>query len=362
MKMFVCAACHRAVFFENVRCGACGHTLAYLPEHAVLSPLVPTDSPSMFTALAPEAAGARYRLCENSRAHGVCNWAVPEQSASTLCVACDLNEVIPDLSCEGALSAWRSLEGAKRRLVYSLFELGLSIGDGLRFAFKADQGSEKVVTGHHDGLITINIAEADDRFREKMRVQMGETYRTLLGHFRHEVGHFYWDRLVARSEWLEPFRDRFGDERADYAKAAGRHYKEGPPKEWHTSFVSAYASMHPWEDWAETFAHYLHMVDTLDTARDLGLVLRPPRRRESSVLPPLSARRVRFANFDDLSSAWLSLTIALNNLNRSMGLHDLYPFALSKVAIEKLGLVHQLIEQHHERATATPASASVPAR
>src|SRR6202011_5238904 len=39
--------------------------------------------------------------------------------------------------------------------------------------------------------------------------------------------------------------------------------------------VTPYASAHPWEDFAETWAHYFHMVDTLETATAFGLRLRP---------------------------------------------------------------------------------------
>jgi len=196
---------------------------------------------------------------------------------------------------------------------------------------------------HNEGLITINIAEADDPFREKTRQELGEPYRTLLGHFRHEIGHYYWDRLIKNQRSIEPFRTLFGDETADYAEAQKQHYETGPPAEWAQRFVSAYASMHPWEDWAETFAHYLHIVDTLETARTYGLALKP-RAASGAPLPDLTARRLHFDDFDDLISAWFPLTNALNSLNRSMGLADLYPFILSEPAIAKLRFVHDIIE------------------
>jgi hypothetical protein len=355
MRLFSCAACRQLLFFENVTCGQCGHALAYLPGPMVVSPLELVDPQpeaaggSVYVALAPEAHGARYRLCANGVQHGICNWAVPELSKDTLCLACGLNEMIPNLADPPAREAWRRLEAAKRRLLYSLIEIGLPLTapDGsehnLRFSFKADQGTDKVFTGHHDGLITINIAEADDPFREKTRLQLGETYRTLLGHFRHEVGHYYWDRLIAGSSWLEPYRAEFGDERADYAEAGKRHYKEGAPANWSDNFVSAYASMHPWEDWAEAFAHYLHMVDTLGTARSYGLVLRPTP-VGAKPLPEVKTRRVHFDDFDDLTRTWFPLSIALNGLNRSMGLQDVYPFVLSPRAIKKLRFVHEVVE------------------
>ncbi len=240
-----------------------------------------TEVPVVYTAQAPEAQSATYRLCANSTQFGVCNWAVPADDDNPLCDACRLNRMVPDASDPATLEKWRRLEIAKRRLLYTLFALGLPVepvkddDPGLAFSFMADRPDVPVVTGHADGLVTINISEADDAYRERMREEMGEAYRTLLGHVRHEVGHYYWDRLIRESSWLEPFRQAFGDERADYGEAMKRHYEQGPPDNWQESYVSAYATMHPWEDWAETFAHYLHMTDTLDTAASYGLSLEP---------------------------------------------------------------------------------------
>ena len=186
-------------------------------------------------------------------------------------------------------------------------------------------------------------AEADDPTREAMRRDMGEAYRTLLGHCRHEIGHYYWDVLVRDGNRLDAFRARFGDERAEYEQARERHYASGPPPDWPARHVSAYASMHPWEDWAETFAHYLHMVDTLETARSHGLALRPPT-VDGASLPAVTARRLHFDDFDDLVTAWVPLTVALNSFNRGMGLPDLYPFVLSEAAVRKLQLVHDIVE------------------
>ena len=358
MKLFTCANCGQVLFFENTLCERCGHRLAYLPESNVLSALdpppdqanaIPTEQ-TEFTALAPEAGSDRYRLCANYVRHDVCNWAVPIDSESPFCLSCALNDVIPDIDAPEAKLAWGRLEAAKRRLLYSLLAFGLPIeprsageGHGLAFSFKSSSATEAVFTGHNEGLITINIAEADDPFREKTRQQLGEPYRTLLGHFRHEIGHYYWDRLIKNQRSIEPFRTLFGDETADYAEAQKQHYETGPPAEWAQRFVSAYASMHPWEDWAETFAHYLHIVDTLETARTYGLALKP-RAASGAPLPDLTARRLHFDDFDDLISAWFPLTNALNSLNRSMGLADLYPFILSEPAIAKLRFVHDIIE------------------
>jgi len=366
MKVFACSACGHPLFFENVQCNGCRRRLAYLPDRAVVSPLEaavaqagaarPDSLASVFVALAPVAGGERYRLCKNAVDHGACNWAVPVGDDTPFCRACRLNEIIPNLSNPHALEGWLRIERAKRRLVYTLLELGLKVesrrehpSGGLGFAFKEDVGGAKVMTGHEEGLITLNLAEADTPFREKLREQMGEAYRTLLGHFRHEIGHYYWDRLIAGSERLGAFRAEFGDETASYDEALKRHYDKGAPGDWPLNFVSAYASMHPWEDWAESWAHYLHTVDTLGTARSYGLALRPDVESDAGKgrLSELkvTTRSLHFHDFDDLLKGWVQLTVALNSLNRSMGLADVYPFVLSERAIRKLRFVHDVIEK-----------------
>jgi hypothetical protein len=214
----------------------------------------------------------------------------------------------------------------------------------VHFSFMEDgpDPNSKVLTGHNDRNITINLAEADDPFREKLRQQLGEGYRTLLGHFRHEIGHYYWDRLIADSDWLPRCRELFGDETADYGEALKKHYAEGASRDWPERFISAYATMHPWEDWAETWAHYLHMVDTLGTARSYGLALRPtPVGAEPA--KPLRTPAIAATDFEDLSRSWVELTLALNSLNRSMGIIDPYPFVLAPAIFEKLSLVHEVV-------------------
>ncbi|HVQ14539.1 MAG TPA: putative zinc-binding peptidase, partial [Vicinamibacterales bacterium] len=342
MKLFTCPSCKQVLYFENTRCEQCGRRLAYLPELNTLSSLEPADGAkpeavAEFVALAPAAAGQRVRLCRNYEEHDACNWAIPAEDDNSFCQSCALDDVIPNLETPESRLAWVRLETAKRRLIYSLSALGLPIEPrsatgGLAFSFKASTVEEPVFTGHSDGLITINIAEASDPFREKAREQMGEPYRTVLGHFRHEIGHYYWDRLIKDSNRLEPFRALFGDDTLDYAEAQKRHYEQGAPADWVSKFVSTYASMHPWEDWAETFAHYLHMVDTLETARVYGLAI-APRSVSGAAIPSVTTRRLHFDDFDDLITAWFPLTNALNSLNRSMGLADLYPFVLSDPAI-----------------------------
>jgi hypothetical protein len=381
MRIFSCQKCQQVLFFENVQCTKCGQMLAYLPDRATMAALereaAPAQSePSADVAAAPvfvtiEASRrpGRYRLCGNYLEHGVCNWAIPADDHHQLCHACRLNAVIPNLSDASAKAAWQRMEIAKRRLLYTLMELELPIepkteeNRGLAFSFKQDEqgGQVRVFTGHADGLITINIAEADDPSRERMRQQMGEAYRTLLGHFRHEVGHYYWDRLIRDTDWHERYRALFGDESADYSEAQQRHYADGPPADWALSFISPYATMHPWEDWAETFAHYLHMIDTLETAGSYGMVLRP-KPVGGAKLDETSTRKLHFDDFDEVIAVWFPLTVALNSLNRGMGLPDLYPFVLCERAIEKLRFVHELIENGSWRsAAATQPPAALPA-
>jgi len=360
MRLFTCGACDGTVFFENVRCTQCGHSLAYLPDVRRVSAIVPAegDDPSLVIVKGSPADGQRYRLCANSADFGICNWAIHEGDDNPLCECCRLNDTIPDLSKPENLSAWKQLELGKHRLFYSLSKLGLPVEsaaerkNGLIFKFMEDapDGSLKVFTGHNDGEITINISEADDPFREKLRKQLGEGYRTVLGHFRHEIGHYYWDRLVKDTPWHTPCRAMFGNEEASYEEAVKNHYANPPPADWPLHFVSSYATMHPWEDWAETWAHYLHMVDTLETARGYSLVIRP-KPVGSAPKATIAARSIDFDDFDDLLRGWVPLTVALNSLNRSMGLIDPYPFVLSSDVIEKLRFVHDVVEYASADAT-----------
>ncbi len=354
MKLFTCTSCGQLVFFENVLCTHCGHQLAYLPDKRIVSAVeLPADAPngSAVVALSAGGKGGSYHLCANYLGQQVCNWAVPDSDPNPFCLSCRLDDTIPNLSNAKSHEAWHRLEQAKRRLLYTLLGLRLPVEsrvdrpvNGLAFSFKEDDASEKVFTGHSDGLITINVAEADDPFREKRRLDLGETYRTLLGHFRHEIGHYYWDRLIKDGAHHAAFRDVFGDERVDYDESLKRHYAEGAPADWQTNFVSSYASMHPWEDFAESWAHYLHIVETLDTARNYGMALRPSPVGGGKGPRILVTWHLDFDDFDDLIAAWIPLTTALNSMNRAMGLADLYPFVLSERAISKLRFVHDVVE------------------
>lgn len=335
MKTFKCE-CGAALFFDNSVCLTCGRELGFLPDRLEMHALEASDSDD-----AIETPSGSYRKCANYSQAGVCNWLVSSDSQEDLCQACHLNNVIPDLTDPEQKARWHETELAKRRLVYSLNRLGLPViaksddpARGLAFDIKAGSGDERVLTGHADGLITLNLAEADAAEREKMRLSLKERYRTLLGHFRHEVGHYFWDRLVADPGEHDTFRKQFGDERADYAEALKKHYSTPPDPDYAVSFISHYAAAHPWEDFAETFAHYLHVIDTLETAEQHGFAK-----------GPAAATAAPTDTFETLMTEWYRFSVALNSLTRSMGLPDAYPFAISPVVKEKLRFVHELIER-----------------
>lgn len=347
MKNFHCDHCDQPVFFENSACLKCGHALTYLPDLQDMV-LLEAAREDIWHSPASAARGREYRLCENYGRYDICNWAVSADDVHALCASCRLTRVIPDLSQPGNKEAWYRLEVAKRRLVYGLLALSLPLANkfddperGLAYEFLAESADFKALTGHDDGVITINLAEADDAEREKRRLQLGEPYRTLLGHFRHEAGHYYWDRLIVNRSAIERFRVLFGDERAPYDRALQRHYGEGPPPNWQEGFISAYAASHPWEDWAETWAHYLHMSDALETAAECGLSLEPKHAAGPALKPDASDGLA--ASFNTMIENWFALTFVLNNLNRGLGLPDGYPFVLSTPVIAKLQFVHETV-------------------
>ncbi|MBC7139111.1 MAG: putative zinc-binding peptidase [Defluviimonas sp.] len=359
MKLFQCQCCGQVLHFENTVCLRCGRNVGYLPERGEMLAVEPQGALWVVAGegdaeAAPREEGA-LRFCANWE-RSACNWMVPagEGEDEAFCLACIHNRTVPDLSDPLNHSRWQKIEAAKRRLIYSLLRLDLPLprpGDGspepLVFDFLADaQGAaERVLTGHADGVITISLTEADDATREKMRIEMGEAYRTLLGHFRHEVGHYYWDLLVRDGGHLEPFRALFGDDTEDYGEALNRHYANGAPADWQEHHVSAYATMHAWEDWAETWAHYLHMIDTLETAAAFGLRVEPDLDEDGELSTELDFDPHRVRRIRRLLAAWMPLTVALNALNRSMGQADLYPFVLPPAVLEKLAFVHDLVVQ-----------------
>ena len=291
--------------------------------------------------------------CVNFREHEVCNQCVIKPvsalgNAATLgflCNCCRFNHTVPDLTVTGNLQKWSMLENAKRRLFYDLDLLQLPYGDAadgvtpaLAFDFKGNNlpsnnrqhalnATENIYTGHDGGTITINIIEADPIEREKARVSLGEPQRTLLGHFRHEIGHYYWDLLVKNQREQECIAV-FGDHNhPGYEEALEKYYAEGPRADWADVSISAYATMHPWEDFAETWALYLQIVSELDTAANLGIV------------PSICFRRA------DLTSMVLEsqrLSIMLNEMSRSLGVMDPMPKPIGAIVVEKLKFIHRL--------------------
>lgn len=370
MRTFSCT-CGSDIFFENTRCLTCGRQLAFDPDSFTMLAFNDAD-----IGHNPEHGGGRwwhnangerrtFRPCRNGVEHNTCNWLIPldpnadDSQAPDLCRSCELNQRIPDLSAPRRLELWFEVEKAKRRLLFTLLGLHLPIvgkdtdPNGLAFRFLSDgrldgvetDSSDHVYTGHANGLITINLLEADPSLRMQMRESMNESYRTLLGHFRHESGHHYWNVLVAGRGRLDECRSLFGDDSQDYGEALDRHYANGPPANWRNSYLSAYASCHPLEDFAETWAHYMHMVDTLETANDAGTEI-----EGRQLANPLQVRSLQFqfaipyaVDFDRIHSDWVTLAQMMNRLNRSMGLDDAYPFSLTPAVIEKLRFVHSLI-------------------
>ncbi len=267
-------------------------------------------------------------------------------------MSCELNRTIPNLADSRNLQLWRHVQREKNHLVYSLLHLGLPIvsrklapDTGLAFDCLDARAKRNggVVTGHARGVITLNIDEADDAIRERVRQQMGEPYRTLLGHFRHESAHYYWDRLVKGTAWLAEFRALFGDEGVDYSSSLKAHYANGAPANWNRSYISSYASSHPWEDWAETWAHYFHIVDALETARQLGLALDPQTGRAAPLDTDADFDPYVCTRIDTLVERWLPISLALNMLNRSLGQRDAYPFVLNTAVQRKLELISRII-------------------
>ena len=349
MKRFRCQACDNVVHFENRTCGRCGHRLGYMPELGIVGALDPAGEPN-WTAAGTDRAPRRF--CANAD-HDVCNWLVRAGAPDRLCRACRPNDTIPDISVPEHLAAGRELELAKHRLFYSLLRWKLPLKTraedperGLAFEFLADppgMSGPKVMTGHDNGIVTIALAEAHPAELERRRSELDETYRTVLGHFRHEVGHPYWDVLVRDGGRLEAFRAIFGDDTQDYGAALQRHYQERAPANWRASYVSAYAASHPWEDFAETWAHYLHIVDTLDTANAFGLGLAPAIDRERAREARVDFDPYVSGDMDQIMEAWAPVAVAVNSINRSTGKADLYPFVISPAVVRKLGFVHGLV-------------------
>lgn len=350
MQLFSCDHCGNTVYFENASCERCGHQLGFLPHRAALVSLVEDGGLWSSPAIADDA----FVFCANA-AHGACNWLIPAAPGGDIyCAACRHNETIPDISDPANLKRWQTIERAKKRLFYALIRLGLPLETrtkdpqhGLAFRFLADDqtASQRVMTGHDNGIITIALAEADDAEREYRRTSMNEPYRTLLGHFRHEIGHHFWDLLVAERAAIEPFRQLFGDERADYGQALEAYYRNGAPAGWPQTHISAYATAHPWEDFAETFAHFLHIVDTVEMAAAFGVRARPRTGDETLAIPPVRFDPYMAPEMNDIIEHWVPLASLINNLNRAVGQADAYPFVLTPQVIDKLAFINSLVHQ-----------------
>lgn len=353
MKIFQCDNCHHPVFFENTHCENCGMTLGFSPKDRNLYALEQT--PEGWSL--PKNNPSSYVFCSNHQ-HNACNWLVEAQAAQPFCIACQLNSVIPNLTKPGNLELWQSLEQAKHRLIYSLLRLELPVISkqvsaelGLQFQFLDEAlvapSEGAVMTGHDCGLITINLEEADPAKREQTRRQMGEHYRTLVGHFRHEVGHYYWDVLVARDEQeLLAFRELFGDERLDYGEALKTHYQQSDDGSWRSQYVSFYAASHPWEDWAETWAHYFHLVDVLETAYSFGISAAPRELHSDNLDFKADFDPYLTGSLETILDKSVNLTFAVNSLNRSMGQPDLYPFVIAQPVKDKLHFIDRLINKN----------------
>lgn len=336
MRDFLCPNCGQHLAFENSVCLSCDSPVGF--SLADMAFLVIDDS----------GGGARpgfvdageYQLCANLHL-AACNWLVPVAGVRQLCASCRLTRTRPADDDTAGLPAFADAEAAKRRLIAELRELDLPIvgrdedpAYGLAFDLLSS-ATEKVFTGHDDGLITLDLAEGDDVHREQLRVEMDEPYRTLLGHFRHEVGHYYFYRLLERSPGKARFTELFGDPDLDYQQALDRHYRDGAPPGWESDHVSSYATMHPAEDWAETFAHYLHIRATLDTAASYGL---------APATATYQRRVLGPSGFDSIIEMWLPLAWSLNMVNRTMGKPDLYPFVLPPVVLEKMRFIHTVLD------------------
>ncbi len=344
MRQFLCE-CGNTLFFGSSRCLRCKRDVGFDAERQAM------------TAIQP---GGPLRRCENGVRHAVCNWIVPVFGGRTLCPSCRLNRTIPDLRDARNVMLWGRMELAKRRLIYTLLGLGMKLPSktenpkaGLAFDIVSTMSNPTVTTGHLNGVITVNLEEADDTYRQIHRQQLGENSRTLLGHFRHESGHYAWQRWLTDLPWEHPhriaFRERFGNEWIDYAASLQSHYRNGAPKDWQQAFITPYAASHPWEDWAETWAHYLQIIEGLETCESLGIevpritlpVVQLP--AEAGALPASLAQSAGLdAAFLLWLQRWISLSTALNEISMSLGEPALYPFVISARVAQKLRLIHHL--------------------
>ncbi|MEB3754760.1 putative zinc-binding peptidase [Acinetobacter sp. MD2(2019)] len=360
MNVFYCQYCQHQVFFPNTFCESCSSVLGFQLNRNTMGTFAKIDSYT-WRSLDPQDQNLYYKPCYNYSHYQACNWVIPAEQANPYCESCQLTHLIPDLSDPQNLNYWKHIEAAKRRFLHLTKQLDIfprpkkdpNDHFGLQFNFLMPYDNQPVMTGHANGVITLNASEADVVVRIKTRMSMEENYRTLLGHFRHESGHYYFELMQHFCpNWIDEFRVYFGNEQADYSQALAQYYENGPQANWSDFYVSRYACAHPWEDWAETWAHYLHMLDTLDTAYQSGLTLDGKLSIDPHIhfeAPPLLAQ-----DFELTINNWFALTYILNALNRSMGLDDAYPFTLSNPVLDKLRFIHRsLLQIHNEGHTSS---------
>jgi len=350
MKHYSCSVCANTIYFENSLCLSCQNPLGFDPSQ--LSMLTLKHHTNAIYQNRAEN-GLTYRYCKNSQ-EGNCNWLIKADSPNAYCIACELNRTIPPLTKPEYKKKWTKIEMSKHRLIYSLLRFNLPVNkktnnseNGIAFDFMVDTSwKKKVFTGHNNGIITINIDEADETELSKNKSFLGEKYRTLLGHFRHEIGHYYWTLLIKNTPLIHKYRQLFGDERQDYEGSLKRYYYSNRPVNWSNQYISMYATSHSWEDWAETWAHYMHMMDTLETAYSLGFQLQPQFSSTSTMHVAVLTDPYTIQNFNQIFTMWKSLSLAMNSLNRSMGHTDFYPFIISPIVVEKLTFIHEVASVH----------------
>tara|TARA_R110001592_G_scaffold114997_2_gene315200 strand:+ start:1315 stop:2490 length:1176 start_codon:yes stop_codon:yes gene_type:complete len=380
MKTFKCSCKnHQILFFENSICVACERVVGLDDNFYKVEPYdFDEKSGHYFKAAQPKI---HFQKCDNHANYKTCNGMVNlctfvpvEDKNEVLCFSCRFNETIPDLSIAEHIPLWKKMEKAKRRALYTLKALSLPLRNitqdpegGLSFDFTTDRDvndhfvstlkdQKAVFTGHDCGHITINLAEADDVARSHTKHAMGEQYRTLLGHFRHELGHYYFDKLISGSPKKHALcKQYFGDDELSYKDALDKHYKDGAPENWSDSFVSEYATMHPYEDWAETWAHYMHIMDTLETAKNFSITgstignVAVTKGVDQLKLPQDAYFFSSQTSINSILVTWMEFAVILNSLNRSMGLNDAYPFVLTKPVRTKLSFIHHAIHNRLDR-------------
>jgi len=337
MRRFYCQ-CGQEIFFENNYCNSCGTQLGFDPKQQMLFSL--EDKQDSWQRY--DKPTQNYKFCQHRTHEIACNWLIDINSQDQQCLSCQLTRKIPNQENSNNIRRWATLESAKRRMLYGLLRLNLAIPsrgqhtkNTLIFDFLEDQRSNPAVkekhvySGHQNGVITMNVAEADSSYREATREAMNESYRSLLGHFRHEIGHYLLSKNILNTNNYSKFVTLFGDDSVDYKAALKKYYDNGPADNWQRQYISAYASSHPVEDWAETWAHYMLMSETVETAVAFGVV------------PMVDSEN----HFDVWMNVWLNLVVVMNALNRSVGNSDAYPFVVYEAVRAKLKFIHELIHE-----------------